>query len=128
MKKIVLTLVALLSMNLAYAGTGMAAPADEAKVYDMSVNYKKLGMCLGLDYDQMDAVQMIHKRFCDDMMEAAAAEKDKQEELLMKAVMRDLRYMHAVLDKRQYRKYQQLLNVTLRNRGLIQLLKERVEL
>ena len=76
-------------------------------------------MCLGLDYDQMDAVQMIHKRFCDDMMEAAAAEKDKQEELLMKAVMRDLRYMHAVLDKRQYRKYQQLLNVTLRNRGLI---------
>ena len=62
MKKIVLTLVALLSMNLAYAGTGMAAPADEAKVYDMSVNYKKLGMCLGLDYDQMDAVQMIHKR------------------------------------------------------------------
>ena len=119
MKKIVLTLVALLSMNLAYAGTGMAAPADEAKVYDMSVNYKKLGMCLGLDYDQMDAVQMIHKRFCDDMMEAAAAGKDKQEELLMKAVMRDLRYMHAVLDKRQYRKYQQLLNVTLRNRGLI---------
>lgn len=119
MKKIVLTLVALLSMNLAYAGTGMAAPADEAKVYDMSVNYKKLGMCLGLDYDQMDAVQMIHKRFCDDMMEAAAAEKDKQEELIMKAVTRDLRYMHAVLDKRQYRKYQQLLNVTLRNRGLI---------
>jgi hypothetical protein len=38
---------------------------------------------------------------------------------LKKAVNRDLSYMRAVLDYRQYRKYQQLLNVTLRNRGLI---------
>jgi hypothetical protein len=119
MKKIILTIVALLSMNMANAGTGLAAPTTETKVYDMRVNYKKLSMYLGLDFDQMDAVEIIHKRFCDDMMVAANAEKDKQQELLKKAVIRDLCYMRAVLDQRQYRKYQQLLNVTLNNRGLI---------
>ena len=121
MKKIILTIVALLSMNvnMASAATELTAPTTETKVYDMTVNYKKLGRCLGLDYEQMEAVEMIHKRFCDDMMEAAHADKDKQEELMKKAVNRDLSYMRAVLDYRQYRKYQQLLNVTLRNRGLI---------
>ena len=121
MKKIILTIVALLSMNvnMASAATELTAPTTETKVYDMTVNYKKLGRCLGLDYEQMEAVEMIHKRFCDDRMEAAHADKDKQEELMKKAVNRDLSYMRAVLDYRQYRKYQQLLNVTLRNRGLI---------
>lgn len=118
MKKIVLTVVAMLSMTLAFADGEKSNMSNEAKVYDMSVNYRKLAVCLGLDFDQMDAVEMIHKHFCEDMMVAARAPKDEQPKLLDKAIMRDLSYMRAVLDRRQYRKYQQLLNVTLVNRGL----------
>jgi len=118
MKKIVLTIVAMLSMTLAFADGEKSNMTNEVKAYDMTVNHRKLAICLGLDFDQMDAVEMIHKQFCEDMMVAAHASKDDQKKLLDKAILKDLSYMRAVLDKRQYRKYQQLLNVTLVNRGL----------
>ena len=119
MKKIILTVMAMLSMTLGYAENEKINVKDNLKVYDMTVNQKKLAMCLGLDFDQMDAVEMIHNQFCEDMRKAAVAtDSDEQKTLLDKAVTRDLRYMHWVLDRRQYRKYQQLLNVTLVNRGL----------
>lgn len=119
MKKIVLTLMAVLSMTMASANEKNTIVDNNAQAYDMTVNYTKLAKCLGLDFDQMDAVQMIHNHFCEEMKNAAEAPEEERAELLKKAVLRDLRYMHSVLDRRQYRKYQQLLNVTLINRGLI---------
>ena len=118
MKKIVLTVMAMLSMTLTYAEGEKVNVEENLKIYDMTVNQKRLAMCLGLDFEQMDAVEMIHDQFCKDMRKAAVAPEEEQQALLDKAVTRDLRYMHWVLDRRQYRKYQQLLNVTLVNRGL----------
>ncbi|MBQ9637686.1 MAG: hypothetical protein IJV36_07345 [Prevotella sp.] len=119
MKKIVLTLMAMLSMTMASADEKNTTVDNNAQAYDMTVNYSKLAMCLGLDFDQMDAVKFIHDHFCEEMKNAAEAPKEEQGELMNKAVLRDLRYMRNVLDRRQYRKYQQLLNTTLVNRGLI---------
>lgn len=118
MKKIVLTVMAMLSMTLTYAEGEKMNVEQNLKLYDMSVNQIKLAMCLGLDFEQMDAVEMIHNEFCNDMKKAAVAPEDQKKDLLDMAVNKDLRYMHWVLDRRQYRKYQQLLNVTLVNRGL----------
>ncbi len=117
MKKSFLTIVALLSMTMAYAETENVNIENNMKAYDMSVNYTKLAVCLGLDLDQMEVVENIHETFREEMLNVASAKEDKTERL-NSAVKRNLQYMRYVLDDKQYNKYQKLLNVTLDNRGL----------
>jgi len=115
----ILVVVAMLSMTMtSYAENDNAVNTENVEAYDMTVNMRKLAVTLGLTLDQMDAVQDIHRTFCVEMMMAAHASKDEREALLDKAVKKDVRYMHYVLDEKQYRKYLLLLNTTLRNRGL----------
>ena len=38
--------------------------------------------------------------------------------MVNKAIEKDLKYMHYILDRDQYRKYLLLLNATINNRGL----------
>jgi len=118
MKKIVLTLVAMLSMTFANAENENASNTLGVEAYDMNVNMRKLAVTLGMTFEQMEAVEDIHRTFCAEMMFAAHANKDEREKLVDKAVKKDVRYMSYVLDKEQYRKYLILLNATLRNRGL----------
>ena len=119
MKKIVLMLVAMLTMSMAYAeNENNNATAEAAKAYDMSVNMRKLAVALGLTIDQMEAVNDIHNQFCNEMMLAAHANSDEREALVDKAGKKDVRYLHYVLDEKQYKKYLLLLNTTLTNRGL----------
>lgn len=118
MKKIFLTMVAMLSMSMAYAETENVNSENNMKAYDMSVNYTKLAICLGLDLDQMEVVENIHETFCEEMLNAASDTKDDKNERLSSAVKRDLQYMRYVLDDKQYNKYQTLLSITFNNRGL----------
>ena len=118
MKKIFLTMVAMLSMSMAYAETENVNSDNNMKAYDMSVNYTKLAICLGLDLDQMEVVENIHETFCAEMLNAASDTKDDKNERLSSAVKRDLQYMRYVLDDKQYNKYQKLLSITFNNRGL----------
>ena len=67
MKKIVLTLAAMMTMSMAFANTENIpenAPevteASTAANYDMTVNYSKLATTLELSADQIDAVEAIH--------------------------------------------------------------------
>lgn len=114
-----LMVVAMLSMTMtSYAENEKAQNVENVEAYDMSINMRKLAVTLGLTFDQMDAVQDIHSTFCAEMMMAAQAGKDERSELVDKAVNKDVRYMHYVLNEKQYRKYLLLLNTTLRNRGL----------
>lgn len=118
MKKIVLMVVAMLSMTMSYAENENANNTQSVEAYDMSVNIRKLAVTLGMTVDQMEAVEEIHRTFCAEMMFAAHANKDEREELVEKAVKKDTRFMSYILDRDQYRKYLILLNTTLRNRGL----------
>ena len=119
MKKIVLMLVAMMTLTMANAeNENNNATAEAAKAFDMTVNMRKLAVALGLTIDQMDAVQDIHQQFCNEMMLAAQAIGDERVKLLDEAVRKDVRYMHYVLDEKQYKKYLLLLNTTLTNRGL----------
>ena len=49
---------------------------------------------------------------------AATAEADERESMVDQAVKKDVRYMHYVLNDKQYKTYLMLLNATLQNRGL----------
>ena len=84
----------------------------------MTVNIRRLAVRLGLTVDQMEAVEDIHRNFQNEMMLAAYAEKDEREQMVDKAVKKDLRYMRCVLNQKQYKLYLLLLQTTLVNRGL----------
>ena len=99
MKKILLTLVALMSMTTTFAeNEGM----NTTEAYNMTVNMKSLA----------------HATFSTEMMFAAQYGKDERSKMVEKAVNKDLAYMNYILNKDQYRKYVMLLNITLANRGL----------
>ena len=107
MKKILLTLVALMSMTTTFAeNEGM----NTTEAYNMTVNMKSLAHALGLTNDQVESVT--------EMMFAAQYGKDERSKMVEKAVNKDLAYMNYILNKDQYRKYVMLLNITLANRGL----------
>ena len=118
MKRLFLTVVAVLSMTMTFAENEKLNSTENASAYNMSVDYDKLANCLGLSIDQAEAVQDIHKSFCADMMNAAAANADERKGMVQKAIEKDLKYMRYVLTNDQYRKYLMLLNATFTNRGL----------
>ncbi len=114
-----LTVVAVLSMTMAFAENEKLNNTESTNAYNMAVNYGKLAESLGLSIDQAEAVQDIHTSFCADMMNAAGANADEREAMVKKAVEKDLKYMRTVLTEEQYRSYLRLLNATFMNRGLI---------
>lgn len=112
-------IVAMFSMTMTmFAENENAESTLNVESYDMTINMRKLAVALDMTFDQMESVDDIHHVFCSEMMMAAHANKEEREELVEKAVKKDLRYMRFVLDQKQYRKYLLLLNTTLRNRGL----------
>ena len=110
--------VAMLSMTMTFAENENAASVNNVEAYDMQINIRKLASALSLTSDQVEAVEDIHRTFNAEMMVAAQANKDERAELVDKAIKKDVRYMHYVLDQKQYRTYLMLLNATLINRGL----------
>ncbi len=123
MKKIVFTLVALMSMTFAFAegesnAKANVAVAKEAQKYEMNISKASLARALSLDYDEIDAVNTITESFASDMKKAGEAQDEERNKLFKKALKRNLSYMHAVLSNEQFSKYLKLLNTTLYNRGL----------
>ena len=115
MKKIVLTLVALMSMTTIFAeNEGM----NTTEAYNMTVNMKNLARTLNLSKDQVESVAEVHKTFSSEMVFAAQYGKEERTKMVEKAINKDLAYMNYILNKDQYRKYVMLLNTTLVNRGL----------
>lgn len=118
MKKIVLTLVAMMSMTMAFAGNTNAKAAEMENAYDMHINIRRLATTLGLNTDQMESVNDLYNNFCVEMLNASAAKDEEKSEMVDAAVKRNLTYMAYVLDNSQLKKYTLLLDTTLKNRGL----------
>lgn len=108
----------MLSMTMTFAENEETKNVNNVETYDMSVNMRKLSVALGLTTDQMEAVESIHNTFNAEMQLAALANESDRKEKVEKAVERDIKWMHYVLDQKQYRVYLMLLNTTLNNRGL----------
>lgn len=118
MKKIVLTVVAVMSMTMAFAAGENDNNAANANAYKFNVSTYALSRALNLNQDQIDAVEDINRTFATEMMNASVADSSEREAKVNEAIKKDLSYMHYVLNNSQYREYVKLLNVTLNNRGL----------
>ena len=116
MKKIMIMAVAMFAM----ATTTFAAEenTNATAAYNMNIKMGSLASALSLNIDQAEAVADVHKNFTADMMNAATASAEDRAAMIDKAVIKDLKYMHSILNDAQYRKYKMLLNATLVNRGL----------
>ena len=118
MKRLFFVMIAVLSMTMTFAENENTKSVNNVEAYDMSVNMRKLSVTLGLTTDQIEAVENIHNTFNAEMQLAAQADSADRQERVKKAVDRDIKWMHYVLDEKQYRTYLTLLNATLNNRGL----------
>lgn len=118
MKKIIMTIVAAMSMTMVSAGNASAPVLVENNVYDMNVNMRRLATTLGLDLYQMECVDYLYKAFCSEMLTASNAADNEKREMVDKAVEKNLEYMSYILDRKQFEKYTNLVNNTLKNRGL----------
>ena len=116
MKKIMIMAVAMFAM----ATTTFAAEenTNATAAFNMNIKMGSLANALSLNIDQAEAVADVHKNFTADMMNAATATAEDRAAMIDKAVIKDLKYMHSILNNTQYRKYVMLLNTTLINRGL----------
>ena len=114
----ILTMVAMLSMTMAFAENENAASVNNVEAYDMSVNIRKLSEALALTADQIEAVEEIHHTFAAEMMFAAQYNKEERDARVNEAVDKDVKWMRYVLNEKQMRKYLVLLNTTINNRGL----------
>ena len=125
MKKIILTVVAVMTFTLSFAENGTennAAFRSHRSVnvenYDMSFDMRRLAAKLDLTADQMEAVQVIQDNFNTEMLSAATARGFERRHLVHQAVRKDARQMQRVLNDKQFGTYMMLLGTTLQNKGL----------
>jgi len=118
MKKIVLSVVAMMTFTLGFANTDVHHPTRSAERYDISFDMRRLASKLDLTSDQMEVVEVIQNCFNNDMQSAATARGFQRRALVHEAVRKDANQMQRILDDKQYRTYMILLGTTLRNRGL----------
>lgn len=118
MKRLIMTVVAVLTMTATFAKDEKANNVNNANAYDMTVNMDKLSDALKLTIDQRESVSDVHHTFCGEMLIASQANEEDRKVLMNKAINKDLKYMHYLLNDKQYRTYVMILNTTLNNRGL----------
>ena len=115
----ILTMVAMLSMTMAFAEGENVNSVNNVAAYDMSVNMNKLADALSLTGDQREAVDNIYETFAAEMMYAAQNySNDQRKDMVKKAINKNVAWMNYVLNDKQRRTYLMLLNTTLNNRGL----------
>ena len=115
MKKIVLTVVALMAVTFSFAETN-AKNVD--KRFDMSCNMDRLSAVLDLDEDQIDAVEAIYDGFNNEMQSLASVRGPLQRHMVHQALRKDARQMRRILNDKQFETYMRIMVATFRNRHL----------
>ena len=118
MKKMILTMVAMLSMTTAFAEGENVASVENMEAYDLNINMNKLSKALNLADDQKEAVAEIHHTFASELMFAAEYGKNDRKAMVARAIDNDVKWMRYVLNDEQMHIYLKLLNATIINRGL----------
>ena len=118
MKKMILTLVAMLSMTTACAEGDNTNDRANVEADKIDININKLADALNLGDDQKEAVENIHHVFSTEMTYAAQYGNSEREAMVKDAINTDVKRMRRVLNAEQMKKYLMLLNITLNNRGL----------
>ena len=118
MKRLFLTVVVMLSMTMTFAEGEKMTGVDNAEAYEMNINTVMLSRGLGLKAEQFAEVDELAKAFSADMASVAAANKEARKAMMDNAIKKNLRGMHSVLNRKQYKTYLLILNATINNRGL----------
>ena len=113
MKKVVLTLVAMMAFTF-----GFAKSSNADKRFDMSCDIYRLSVVLDLDERQMDAVEEIQDKFSNEMQSLSTLTGRQLRHRIHQAVRKDAAQMRRVLNDKQFSTYMRILAVTLRNRNL----------
>lgn len=115
MKKMILTIVALMAFTFSFAET----KADKIENrFDMSYDMRRLSALLDLNEWQMEAVEAIHNSFNSEIQSLATTRGPKLRHLVHQAVRKDAYQMKRVLNDEQFDTYMLLLTTTLHNRHL----------
>lgn len=112
MKKIALTLVALMAVTMSFAKSS----ADRR--FDMSCDIYRLSVTLNLDEQQMDAVEEIQDNFSNEMMSLSTLKGRQLRHGIHQTVRKDAEQMRQVLNPEQFHTYMRILMATLHNRNL----------
>lgn len=113
MKKIVLTMVALMAVTFSFAET---KSNDVDKRFDMSCNMHRLAVVLDLNEWQMEAVEAIYNSFNNEMQSLASVKGPAQRFLVRQAFRKDAHQMKRVLNDKQFNDYMRIMASTYRNR------------
>ena len=116
MKKIVLTVVAAMTMTFGYAKTQNTTAVKNVDNYGITFDMRRLAVTLDLTGYQMEAVQVISDNLNEDLTSAATARRFERHALINKAIRKDVQNMRNVLNDKQYETYMKLLGATLQNR------------
>ena len=119
MKKYFIMLVMMLTMSVySFAEESTATKMAETERYELKINHRRLACVLDLSSDQMEMSNDIISELESDMMFAAVMDtEESRNAVVANAVKKNIKYMHYVLNDKQYKKYLMLLNLTLENRG-----------
>jgi hypothetical protein len=115
MKKILLTVVAVMAFSFGFAET---KSKDFDRKFDMSCDIYRLATVLDLDERQMDAVEEIQENFSSEMKSLSALKGPWLRHQIHQVVRKDAQQMRKVLNDKQFHDYMRIIFATLRNRNL----------
>lgn len=119
MKKIILTVVAAMTMTFGFAETEeKQAVVNNAERYDMSFDVRRLADKLQLTAEQMEAVEAISNSLNTELATAAQAKGFDRMIQYEKAIRKDVRNMRRVLNDEQYSTYMMLFGATIQNQRM----------
>lgn len=121
MKKIMLTLMAVLSMSISAFASNVSARESSYMLSDSirSININSLAKYLELPAENKKAFGNVYDTFKNKMNKALKMEDSKEKnEMIDKAIRYDLRNVASMLDSEQYHKYLRIFNATLKNKGI----------
>lgn len=78
MKKVILTLITILTVTATFAGNEEASVMNETKTFMVNFNTRKIGEALDLSTDQLECINDIAKTFDAEMMNAAVAPNEEK--------------------------------------------------
>lgn len=130
MKKIVLTLIAMMAFTFTYAETKSDRVETSTENtheflvnnfdtrFEINVNMHRLSVLLDLNEWQMEAVEAIHNSFNNEVKSLSSLRGPQLRHKVREAVRKDAFQMQRVLNDKQFDTYMTLLRLTLRNRHL----------
>jgi hypothetical protein len=126
MKKLMCVVALMLGMSTATFGSDNRVFGTEdtnslAVNYNINVNAKSLVRYLELSEDQESLVMEFQRTFEKSLFSASDIQaKPMRKAIVENAVKSNLRNMNCILTKKQYRKYTRVLNLSLKNRRIIE--------